>query len=199
MDSTLEKKLLGWKQIAQEKLENIFAFIIGQKDIVVEADLIKKLECVVGASWLRSKGIDKIYKFDPKNPPVKTKQIVYLISANLLIFKHVLDQISVFQGSSPLEDLGFKEYHIIIVPNVFCSFKQLLEEEGLFESVSLYRFNWGFISLDTGILSLEVPELYKDLYIKNDTKLLSSIATTFREFNMVHKRPVSFGNPGNSW
>lgn len=193
MDSTLEKKLLGWKQIAQEKLENIFAFIIGQKDIIIEPNLIKKLETVVGASWLRSKGIDKIFKFDSKSPPVKTKQLVYLISSNLLTFKYVLDQISSFQNTRTNEDLGFKEYHIILVPNVLCSFKQLLEEEGLFDIVSLYRFNWDFISLDTGILSLEIPDLYKDLFIKSDTKLLSSIATTFRIFNMVHKRPVSFG------
>lgn len=53
MDSSLEKKLLGYKQIAQEKLEHIFAYIIGQKDFIIEADLIKPLEYVCGISWLR--------------------------------------------------------------------------------------------------------------------------------------------------
>lgn len=54
MDFTLDKKLLGFRQIAQEKLQSILCSIPdSQKDLVIETCLIKPLEHICGASWLR--------------------------------------------------------------------------------------------------------------------------------------------------
>lgn len=54
MDFTLDKKLLGFRQIAQEKLQSILCSIPdNQKDLVIDTCLIKQLEHVCGASWLR--------------------------------------------------------------------------------------------------------------------------------------------------
>lgn len=62
MDSTLDKKLLGFRQIAQEKLRNILYSIPLEKDLVIEPALIKPLEHVVGASWLRYRYLLDFYK-----------------------------------------------------------------------------------------------------------------------------------------
>ena len=54
MDASLEKKLCGYKKIAQEKFNEIFIAIGGrEKDIVIESNLIKPLEHICGATWLR--------------------------------------------------------------------------------------------------------------------------------------------------
>lgn len=54
MDFTLDKKLQGFRQIAQEKLQTILCAIPdNQKDLVIEPCLIKPLEHICGASWLR--------------------------------------------------------------------------------------------------------------------------------------------------
>lgn len=54
MDFTLDKKLEGFRQIAQEKLQSILCSIPdSQKDLVIETCLIKPLEHICGASWLR--------------------------------------------------------------------------------------------------------------------------------------------------
>ena len=53
MDLSLDKKLSGFKQIAQEKLQHILCNIPGKKDLIIESTLIKPLEYVCGASWLR--------------------------------------------------------------------------------------------------------------------------------------------------
>ncbi|KAL9697430.1 hypothetical protein quinque_000871 [Culex quinquefasciatus] len=196
MDSTLDKKLLGFRQIAQEKLRNILYSIPLEKDLVIEPALIKPLEHVVGASWLRKNGIDKIYKFDPKNPPPKRKQFLYFLSANLLQFKSALDQISSFQSqtSSSLkvaeaDRTGHGQYHVVVFPLVLASFEQLLEEEGLYGSVQLYSFQWDFIALDQGLLSLELPNVYGDVFVREDRSMLGSIAQSLRVFNMVAGRP----------
>lgn len=54
MDFTLDRKLQGFRQIAQEKLQSILCSIPdNQKDLVIETCLIKPFEHVCGASWLR--------------------------------------------------------------------------------------------------------------------------------------------------
>lgn len=182
---SIDKKLAGIRQISQEKLQNILCSIpSSQKDLVIEPSLIKPLEHVCGASWLRIKGINKIYKFDQENAPPRATTMVYLITSKLIMFKHVLDQI---QKLEPVTD-DLVHFHVIVVPNVLHSFEVLLEEMGLFGLVQLHRFNWDFINLDTNIVSLEYPQIYREVFVKNDLSLISSVAHSMRLFNMV------FGN-----
>ncbi|XP_031639753.1 vacuolar protein sorting-associated protein 33A-like, partial [Contarinia nasturtii] len=194
MDITLDKKLQGFRQIAQEKLQNILCSIPdNQKYLIIETCLIQPLEHICGASWLRAKGVNKIYKFDSKNPPPRTSTMVYFISSNLITFKNVLDQIQGInihqQTEKQISDIGTKPFHLIVLPNVLHSFDMVLEECGLFGYVELHRFNWDFISIDTGVLSLEIPQVFKEVFIRGDTSLLSSVAHSLRILNLVCRKP----------
>ncbi|XP_055688420.1 vacuolar protein sorting-associated protein 33B [Lutzomyia longipalpis] len=187
MNTSVDKKLLGFRQIAIEKLQHILFQIPGsRKDLVIEGCLIKPLEHICGVSWLRAKGIEKIFKFEQTiSPPVGGKVFIYFISANLLIFKQILDQIHSFgaTGAGPRD--GDVQFHVIVLPNLLHSQEELLEQEGLCGFVQLHRFNWDFISLDSGVLSLEIPDVFRDVFIRHDTTSLLSISQSIRLFRMV--------------
>lgn len=53
MDVALESKLQGFSLIAQEKLEAIICSIPGRKDLIIESSLIKPLDYICAASWLK--------------------------------------------------------------------------------------------------------------------------------------------------
>lgn len=54
MELTLDKKLQALRQIGQEKFQSILCSIPdSQKDLVIETCLIKPLEHICGAAWLR--------------------------------------------------------------------------------------------------------------------------------------------------
>lgn len=54
-----------------------------------------------------------------------------MIFSNLITFKHVLDQISILSSDMSTEtDESFKDFHIIVVPNILHSFQTQLEVEG---------------------------------------------------------------------
>lgn len=132
------------------------------------------------------------------SPPPKTKVLVYLIPADRLVFKRVCDQITFLNNkiSGQVVEENLKEFHIIVIPNLLFTFKDLLESEGLEGIVALHRFSWDFIKIDRNLLSLELPQIFRDVFIKNDSSLLSSISSSLRIFNMVHGRPklvVSYG------
>ncbi|GAB0088763.1 vacuolar protein sorting 33B [Sergentomyia squamirostris] len=187
MNASMDKKMLGFRQIAIEKLQHILCQIPGnRKDLVIEASLIKPLEHVCGVSWLRAKGVERIFKFEQTiSPPAPGKVFIYFISANLLIFKQILDQIHSFGSSSGSHIPGDVKYHVIVVPNVLHSQEELLEQEGLSGFVNLYRFNWDFVCLDNGILSLEIPDVFREVFIRHDTTALLSIAQSIRLFRIV--------------
>lgn len=87
-----------------------------------------------------------------------------------------------------LIDMGTKPYHIIVMPTTLHSFDVVLEEEGLYGFVEMHRFNWDFITIDTGALSLELPQLFREVFIREDTSLLPSLAHSLRILNMVCQR-----------
>lgn len=118
-----------------------------------------------------------------------------MINADLLTFKHVCDQISFINNKTKSEEI-LKEFHIIVVPNILFTFKNLLETEGLNEIVQLHRFSWDFIKIDRNLLSLELPQIFRDVFVRGDTSFLSSIASSLRIFKMVHGCPkftISYG------
>lgn len=138
------------------------------------------------------KGINKIYKFDVKNLPQRRSTLVYFIGTSIGLYREVLNQIHSINSRFDLKTehaLDLKLFHIIVFPTLLHTFEVLLEEEGLFGFVEIHRFNWDFLTLDTGVLSLEIPQIFKEVFIRDDRSLLSSIAQSLRTLNMVTKKP----------
>ncbi|KAG7300096.1 hypothetical protein JYU34_015635 [Plutella xylostella] len=188
MDQPLPLKLSSLSVISQSKLESILAQCGDKKDLIIDPSLIKPLERICGVTWLRQKGIDKIYKMEPQLGPTSNTNRVYLIPASTAKYKCVLDQISSLLSQNPL--LGdLKCFHIVIVPKVMSSYDSVLESRGLYGIVKLYSFSWELMVLDKQILSLEVPFLYKQLYVEQNHSLLSSISMSLWSLFHVIGRP----------
>lgn len=121
--------------------------------------------------------------------------MIYAIPSDLKVFGQVLNQIQTIVAGQPNHsnpDFGtdvVKPFHILVLPNVFQCHSVILEDEGLAGQVQLHRFNWDFLWLDTNVLSLEIPSLFREVFINQDTALLGSIAHSLRIFQLVFKKP----------
>lgn len=185
----LDQKLMGFHLIAMQKLQDIL-ILTGKCDLIIESDLIKGLELVCGAAWLRSKGVQKIYKFDPKQVVVAgTGPLVFFIRGSRLDpMKRVLEQIQSLRTRRAV-DHGSGHFHIILLPNVEWKHEKLLEDEGMHTIVQLHRFSWDFVTLDTNLLSLELPEVFQQVFLAQDYTILVSIAKSLRIFNLITRTP----------
>lgn len=188
MEIPLHSKLASLSLITQNKLASILVACGTKKDLIIHADLIKPLERVCGVSWLRQHGIEKIYKVDPNLGPTTNIVRVYLIPSSLTIFRSVLDQINslISQNSSLKEQ---KCFHIIMVPKVLSILESILESKGLHGIVNLYTLTWDFMSMDEGILSLELNFIYKNVFIDQNYSFLSSIAMSLWSLTKVVSKP----------
>lgn len=195
MEYTLAQKLQALRQIAQEKLQSILCAIPdSKKELIIEPDLIKPLELVCGATWLRTHGVAKICKFDATHTPAKRSLLVYMIRGDVATFDRVLHQIRTIVAHQPqhaapeLSDL--KQFHIIAVPTLHGSMAPIAEEEGMAGFVQLHRFNWDFLQLDENVLSVEMPQLYREVFVRGDTALLTAVTQSMRVLQMVVGRPT---------
>ncbi|CAG9790749.1 unnamed protein product [Diatraea saccharalis] len=188
MEHPLLLKLASLSLISQCKLQSILTLCGDKKDLIIDSSLIKPLERICGVSWLRQHGIDKIYKMDPQLGSTANVNRVYFIPACIQKYRCVLDQIlSMLSLNSALGDL--KCFHIIIAPKLLDSYKSILESRGLYDIVNLHSFSWELMTLDEQLLSLELPFLYKQLFVEHNQSLLSSVAMSLWSLFHVTGRP----------
>lgn len=110
----------------------------------------------------------------------------YLIYANIDIYQKALDVVKAHMN----KEKNDKMFHIIIVPKVLIQFEQLLESTGLYEKVKLHYFQWFPLYMDKSLLTLEIPNLYRSLYIFNDLSFLSIYAKSMWQLFLVTGKPT---------
>ncbi len=87
-----------------------------------------------------------------------------------------------------------RNYHIIFVPRLLASCESILEAEGVYGFVQIYKWdNLHLIPLDSHLLSLERFDTFRSLYVSQDFTYLHSVARSmlileglFGIFPLVH-------------
>jgi hypothetical protein len=79
-------------------------------------------------------------------------------------------------------------YHLIFVPSDLVAVQQLLEEEGVHGIVTVHVFQWELIKLDGGVLSYELPGLFKMLFVDGDRSMLPAVARSLWSLQLLFGR-----------
>lgn len=186
MDCTLNTKVSALNRISKKKLTDLLDKIPGQKDFIIDNNLIKPLERIIGVSKLRTHGIDKIYKLDKNSIQSSNSQVVYFIPSDLITVKYVCDQIN----ADLCQNSTKNSYYVILVPRKLMSVMQLFEEEGIYGSVAVYQYQWELIELDSNILSLEFPNFFQSTFVNSDQSYLPCIAKSIWSLQMLFGKPL---------
>jgi len=164
--------------LSRENLVHCLARIPGQrKQLILEPGLTRPLDRIAGMSVLKKQGIESVLKLERGSPPPLPASVtrVYLISSNLIQAKYVADQISAGLSSGG-EKLRSGGTHVILAPRMLTTIQHVFEEEGLAGHVTLHQFAWEFIQLDFDLLSLEIPNFFRNQYLVQDHSGLVSVA-----------------------
>ncbi|KAF2899103.1 hypothetical protein ILUMI_07074 [Ignelater luminosus] len=194
----LYKKLTSLPEISKAQLSKILNHYAGSKDLVLEPMLIKPLERICGVRWLKANNVEKIFKLEEMIPK-SDNTLFYMIYTDFGTFKQVLNQI---RSKLDPENLPKDKYHIIVIPKLLYVFEDTLEELGLSGNViKLYSFQWQPVHLDMGIISLEIPRMYKTLYVDHDLSLLPVFAKSLWHLSFITGKPklyIALGQHSNA-
>lgn len=183
----LDKKLYSIQELSKSLLSKIFGFNVNSKYLILEPSVIKPLEKICGVKWLRSNGIEKIFKLNDNPPLFDSKAVYYIIYSTFSGFKQVINQI---RSSVDVSNPPINKFHVLIMPQFTYLFEKELEEYGLSHSnkdsvVKLYSFQWLPIHTDSGILSLEFPFAYSSMFIDQNMTYLTMFAKCLWQLLLV--------------
>ncbi|KAK4872872.1 hypothetical protein RN001_014901 [Aquatica leii] len=179
----LDKKLSSLSEISKAQLSKILNSCAGTKDLILEPIIIKPLERVCGIRWLKANNIEKIFKLEDEMPNTQNP-VFFLIYANYASYRKILKLIK-----ERITETDKNRFHIVLIPKLLYVFENILEEMGLFGRVTLYSLQWQPIYLDQGVISLEIPHLYKTLFVQQDLSLLPVFAKSLWHLSFVIGKP----------
>ncbi|CAG9818237.1 unnamed protein product [Phaedon cochleariae] len=181
------KKLTSLQEISKVQFSKILNINSNIKYLILEPSLIRPLERVCGVKWLKSNGVDKIFKLESVPPDFDTKTVIYMIYADMEIFHQVVNQI---RSKVDIENPMKNKFHIIVVPRVIYSLEIELEQLGLLhDAIRLHSFQWMPLHLDTGLLSLEIPNIFNSLFVYQNTTFLPSLSKILWQLCFVVGKP----------
>uniref|UniRef100_A0A8B9BMJ8 VPS33B late endosome and lysosome associated n=1 Tax=Anser brachyrhynchus TaxID=132585 RepID=A0A8B9BMJ8_9AVES len=154
------------KRLARDQLIYLLEQLPGRKDLFIEADLMSPLDRIANVSILKQHEVDKLYKVEsrPARPLVLSADIVNA------------DKMS---GRS-------RKYKIIFSPQKFYACEMVLEEEGVFGDVTCDEWSFYLLPLDEDIISMELPEFFRDYFLEGDHRWINSVARALQLLNSLY-------------
>ncbi|XP_076444222.1 vacuolar protein sorting-associated protein 33B-like [Babylonia areolata] len=172
------------KRILRDQLAHLLELTLDQKDLVIDPDLTKPLDRVAGVAFLKEHGVDKIFKLESfqKSLPGRDKRI-YLVRASMVNMKYIADQITAERRQGQIRD-----YTIIMVPRRLHMCEMILEDEGVYGHVTLEEFHLDLFPVDTDLLSLEMPSIFRSFYLDGDYTHVHTVASSLVKLEQLYGR-----------
>ncbi|KAM4660702.1 vacuolar protein sorting-associated protein 33B isoform 1-T1 [Amazona ochrocephala] len=175
------------KRLARDQLIYLLEQLPGKKDLFIEADLMSPLDRIANVSILKPSlslqqhEVDKLYKVETRPPPSSCDQFCFLVRPRIRTMRYIADIVNADKMSG-----RSRKYKIIFSPQKFYACEMVLEEEGVFGDVTCDEWSFYLLPLDEDIISMELPEFFRDYFLEGDHRWINSIARALQLLNSLY-------------
>ncbi|XP_078285990.1 vacuolar protein sorting-associated protein 33B isoform X1 [Rhinoraja longicauda] len=159
------------KRLARDRLVFLLEQLPGKKDLFIEADLMSPLDRIANVSILKQHDVEKLYKLDNKPVLGVSDQLCFLVRPRISSVKHIAEIVNADKADGRL-----RKYKIIFTPQKFYMCETVLEEEGIFGDVTIDDWDFYLLPLDDDLISMELPEFYRDYFLDGDHRWMCTVA-----------------------
>ncbi|XP_062439382.1 vacuolar protein sorting-associated protein 33B isoform X1 [Rhea pennata] len=169
------------KRLARDQLIYLLEQLPGRKDLFIEADLMSPLDRIANVSILKQHEVDKLYKVENRPTTSTSDQFCFLVRPRIKTMKYIADIVNAdkIAGRS-------RKYKIIFSPQKFYACEMVLEEEGVFGDVTCDEWSFYLLPLDDDIISMELPEFFRDYFLEGDHRWINSVARALQLLNSLY-------------
>uniref|UniRef100_UPI0037E727F1 vacuolar protein sorting-associated protein 33B n=1 Tax=Semicossyphus pulcher TaxID=241346 RepID=UPI0037E727F1 len=153
------------KRLARDQLIYLLEQLPGKKDLFIEADLMSPLDRIANVSTLKQHEVDKLYKVEYKPVISTSDQLCFLIRPRIQTVKWICDVANADKAAGKS-----RRYKIIFTPQKFYACEAMLEEQGIIGDVTTDEWSFYLLPLDEDIISLELPEFFRDNILAGDQR-----------------------------
>ncbi|XP_023669919.1 vacuolar protein sorting-associated protein 33B [Paramormyrops kingsleyae] len=169
------------KRIARDQLIYLLEQLPGKKDLFIEADLMSPLDRIANVTTLKEHEVDKLYKVDHKPIYSTSDQLCFLIRPRIQTVKWIADIVNADKAAGKL-----RSYKIIFSPQKFYACEAVLEEQGIYGDVSTDEWAFHLLPLDDDIISLELPEFFRDNFLGGDQRWVTTAGSALHLLHSVY-------------
>ncbi|NXE00876.1 VP33B protein, partial [Chaetorhynchus papuensis] len=168
------------KRLARDQLVYLLEQLPGKKDLFIEADLMSPLDRIANVSILKH-DVDKLYKVETRPAPGASDQFCFLVRPRVRTMRFIADIINADKMSG-----RSRKYKIIFSPQKFYACEMVLEEEGVFGDVTCDEWSFYLLPLDEDIISMELPEFFRDYFLEGDHRWINPVARALQLLNSLY-------------
>ncbi|XP_060550699.1 vacuolar protein sorting-associated protein 33B isoform X2 [Pantherophis guttatus] len=167
------------KRLARDQLVYLLEQLPGKKDLFLEADLMSPLDRIANVSILKH-DVHKLYKLEKKPAHSSSDQLCFLLRPRLASLRLVAELINADKAVGRA-----RKYKIIFSPQKFYTCELVLEEEGIYGDVTWDEWSFSLLPLDNDIISMELPEFFRDYFLEADQRWINTVAQALQLMNSL--------------
>lgn len=150
---------------ARKDLLYLLEGVRGKKNLVIEKTLAGPIGLIVKVSILQDYGVDKFFLLESKNAGTSQQNVVFIARGECARnAQEIADEIRRLHRESQTGH----EFHIFWVPRRTTMSDKILEEAGVLGDVNISELPLYFFPLERDVLSLELDDSFRDLFLAND-------------------------------
>ncbi|NXO50999.1 VP33B protein, partial [Aramus guarauna] len=130
---------------------------------------------------LQQHEVDKLYKVESRPALSASDQFCFLVRPRIKTMRYIADIINADKMSG-----RSRKYKIIFSPQKFYACEMVLEEEGVFGDVTCDEWSFYLLPLDEDIISMELPEFFRDYFLEGDHRWINSVARALQLLNSLY-------------
>jgi len=176
------------QELACRQLVQQLECIEGTKVIVLDESMIGPLGLVAVPRLFNDRGI-KLLALKPEMRFLKeVNNIVYIVRPQVSLMDHLVNHVKSNAQHGRL-------FHILFVPRRSClCIKQLEDKDVMGAFGRLEELPWNFLPMDADVVSMEMPNAYRDVTIDGDTTSLYQAAIGLVQLQRLYGRiPKIYG------
>ncbi|XP_026992938.2 vacuolar protein sorting-associated protein 33B [Tachysurus fulvidraco] len=169
------------KRLAKDQLVYLLEQLPGRKDLFIDADLMSPLDRIANVTTLKQHEVEKLYKVELKPIASVSDQLCFLIRPRIQTVKWIADIINSDKANG-----RFRRYKIIFSPQKFYACDMVLEEQGVYGDVTSDEWAFYLLPLDEDIISLELPEFFRDYFLEGDQRWVTTAGSALHLLHSLY-------------
>ncbi|KAM0434508.1 hypothetical protein ACHAPT_003604 [Fusarium lateritium] len=168
---------------ARKDLLYLLEGVRGKKNVVLDRSLVGPIGIIVKVAVLQEYGVDKFFILENDNVDTSQRNVVFIARGEC--GRHaeaIAAQIKRVQRESQTAH----DFHIFWVPRRTLVSDKLLEDAGVLGDVNISELPLSFFPLEKDVLSLELDDSFRDLYLSKDVTPNFLMARALMEIQQNH-------------
>ncbi|KAJ3158524.1 hypothetical protein HDU86_002749 [Geranomyces michiganensis] len=156
------------KAHARKELIDLLDSVRGRKGVVLDPGLSGPLSLIAEFSLLKEHGVEKIYHLSEEHISTECTSLIYICRPKVLYMKWIAAHIQA--------NAAKRAYSLFFVPRRTLICERVLEEEGVYGELTIGEYHLDLLPLEDDLLSLELDNSFRELYLDGDTTSIFSLA-----------------------